>query len=82
MWKYLTHPNILTLLGVTTTPFQLISTWMPGGTLPEYIKKNPNADRLGLVGALSVVFAIYPLLTAVTSYPMSPGASATSTPVM
>ena len=41
MWKYLTHPNILSLLGVTITPFQLISTWMPGGNLPEYIKKNP-----------------------------------------
>ena len=24
---------------------------MPGGTLPEYIKNNPDADRLGLVGA-------------------------------
>ena len=49
MWKYLEHPNILPLLGVTITPFQLISTWMPGGDLPEYIKKNPDADRLGLV---------------------------------
>jgi len=50
MWKYLTHPNILPLLGVTLTPFQLISTWMPGGHLPEYIEKNPGTDRLQLVG--------------------------------
>jgi len=58
MWKYLTHPNILPLLGVTLTPFQLISTWMPGGDLPEYIKKNPDVDRIGLVGALPVVFIL------------------------
>jgi len=57
MWKYLTHPNILPLLGVTIAPFQLISTWMPSGDLPEYIKNNPNADRLGLVGVPPVVFA-------------------------
>ena len=56
MWKYLTHPNILSLLGVTITPFQLISTWMPGGNLPEYIKKNPDADLLELVGVPPVVF--------------------------
>ena len=51
MWKRLTHPNILPLLGVTITPFQLVSNWMSGGDLPEYIKKYPDADRLGLVGA-------------------------------
>ncbi|KAF9643889.1 kinase-like protein [Thelephora ganbajun] len=46
MWKRLKHPNIVPLLGVTITPLQLISTWMPGGNLPEYIKTHPNADRL------------------------------------
>ena len=50
MWKHLSHPNILSLLGVTITPFQLISNWMSGGDLPGYIKKNPTADRLKLVG--------------------------------
>ena len=57
MWKYLTHPNILPLLGVTLTPFQLISSWMPGGNLSTYIKKNPDADRIGLVRAPPVVLA-------------------------
>ena len=56
MWKHLTHPNILPLLGITICPFQLISDWMPGGDLPEYIKKNPNVYRLELVGVLPVVF--------------------------
>ena len=49
MWKRLTHPNIVPLLGITFTPFQLISNWMPGGDLPDYIKKNSDADRLKLV---------------------------------
>lgn len=57
MWKRLTHKNILSLLGVTVIPrFQLISDWMPGGTLPEYIKNHTDTDRLALVGASLVVF--------------------------
>lgn len=56
MWKHLSHPNIVPLLGVTIIPFQLISSWMTGGTLLEYIKTNPNADRLGLVGAPTARF--------------------------
>ena len=50
MWKRLKHPNILPLLGITFTPLQLISSWMSGGDLPEYIKKRPDANRVGLVG--------------------------------
>ncbi|KAF9643894.1 kinase-like protein [Thelephora ganbajun] len=49
MWKRLKHPNIVPLLGVTITPLQLISTWMPGGNLPEYIRTHPNADRLAFL---------------------------------
>jgi len=54
----MTHPNIVPLLGITTTPLQLISNWMPGGDLLEYIKKNPDADRLGLVGIPPVVLVL------------------------
>ena len=53
IWKNLKHPNILPLLGVTVDPLQLIldcSDGTPGGTLPQYIKLNPDADRLQLVG--------------------------------
>ena len=56
MWKRLTHPNIVPLLGITITPLQLISNWMSGGDFPEYIEKHSNADRLGLVGDSPVVF--------------------------
>ena len=55
VWKRLEHHNIVPLLGITPTPLQLISKWMPGGDLPEYIKKNPDADRLGLVNPPAVV---------------------------
>ena len=33
------------------SPLQLISNWMSGGDLPEYIEKHSNADRPGLVGS-------------------------------
>ncbi|KAF9645418.1 kinase-like protein, partial [Thelephora ganbajun] len=49
MWRRLNHPNILPLLGVTISPLQLVSNWMPGGDLPEYIEKYPDADRLVLL---------------------------------
>ncbi|KAF9649285.1 kinase-like protein [Thelephora ganbajun] len=48
-WKRLTHPNIVPLLGLTIAPLQLISSWMPGGTLREYIGKHPDSDRPGLL---------------------------------
>jgi len=56
MWKRLTHSNIVPLLGITITPLQLISNWMSGGHLPEYLRENPGADRLGLVGIPPVAF--------------------------
>lgn len=56
MWKRLTHPNIVPIIGVTSTPLQLVSEWMTGGGLTEYIKKNPDADRLVLVGGSPIVF--------------------------
>ena len=78
VWKRLEHQNIVPFLGITLTPLQLISEWMPGGPLAEYIKKNPNADRLGLVGVFPAVFIFYAY--PVASYLMSPTASAISTP--
>lgn len=50
MWKRLIHPNIVPLIGITLKPLQLISAWMPGGELKDYIAKNPNTNRLRLVG--------------------------------
>lgn len=53
MWKYLKHPNVLPFLGATIDPPQLISVWMPGGNLSEYLNNSPDLggpDRLRLVG--------------------------------
>ena len=47
--KRLTHPNIVPLLGATLEPLELISDWMPGGDLPEYIESHHDADRVSLV---------------------------------
>jgi serine/threonine protein kinase len=55
-WKRLTHPNILSLLGITIVPLQLISNWMSNGDLLEYLKGHSDADRLGLVCTHSVAF--------------------------
>jgi len=77
MWKYLTHPNILPLLGITTDPFDLISEWMPGGDLLQYVNNSIDPDRLGLVGVHPLV---YTTLTSVASYPTSLRASVTYIP--
>ena len=57
----MTHTNIVPLLGVITNPPQLISDWVSGGDLTEYIAGNPDSDRLGLVGVAST--ALYNGLT-------------------
>ena len=58
MWKYLDHPNILPLLGITIDPLQLVSKWVSGGNLQQYIKKYPDVDRRRLVGVPFVVTAL------------------------
>ena len=54
-WKYLDHPNVLPLLGITIDPLQLVSKWVSSGNMREYIKRHPDADRRRLVG---VPFAV------------------------
>jgi len=69
VWKRLEHRSIVPLLGITSTPLQLISEWMPGGDLTGYVKKYPGADRCGLVSTSAVIFGL--ILTPATSYSMS-----------
>ena len=52
---------------------------MPGGTLPEYIKNNPDADRLRLVG-IQGISPVLLMFIPVASYLMSRVASTTSIP--
>ena len=61
VWKHMAHPNIVPLLGVTLDPPQLISDWLPGGYLTEYVASHPDTDRISLVSGLSV--SLYETLT-------------------
>lgn len=47
LWKNLEHPNIVPL--EITSTLEIISKWMSGGDLMEYIKEHSGADRLSLV---------------------------------
>ena len=49
MWGRLRHPNIVPFIGITTDPLQIVSEWMPNGTLTEFVEKNPDVNRIGLV---------------------------------
>ncbi|KAF9647907.1 kinase-like protein, partial [Thelephora ganbajun] len=49
VWKRLNHPNIVSFKGVTLEPLQLVSEWMPGGELREYIRNNREANLVNLL---------------------------------
>jgi len=49
MWKRLDHPNIVPFKGVTFDPLQIVSEWMPGGELREFIRNNYHANLTSLV---------------------------------
>ena len=55
VWKRLSHPNVLPLLGVSVSKdpqyFRIISEWMPNGNVMEYVRSNPEANRLRLVSS-------------------------------
>jgi len=54
LWKRLRHPNIVPFISVSTKHLQFVSEYMPNGTLTEYVRKRPGADRIGLVSLSSV----------------------------
>ena len=50
-WRTLRHPNVLPLIGVmmTESQFAIVSDWMGNGNINQFVKANPDADKLGLV---------------------------------
>ncbi|KAF9789484.1 kinase-like domain-containing protein [Thelephora terrestris] len=54
-WRSLNHPNILPLVGVTMseTQFAIVSDWMENGNINEYVKENPDAERLPLLAGVA-----------------------------
>jgi len=59
VWKRLDHPNVVAFKGITLDPLQLVSEWIPGGELREYLKGNPNTNPISLVGPFLPVSARY-----------------------
>ena len=54
--KRLNHQNIVPILGFDIDKLQLALDWIPDELcLPDYIKKNPRANRMNLVCVRSVV---------------------------
>jgi len=55
IWLQLRHPNVLPFLGVIRedpripTPLCMVSPWMENGELLPYLRRNPDADKLGIV---------------------------------
>ena len=51
MWKRLHHPNVVDFLGFgsESPPFSLVYPWVSNRGLSEYVRENPDADKLGLV---------------------------------
>ena len=53
MWRKLSHDNILTFRGVTTTlfPLALVYDWGENGSVSQYLASHPRASRVSLAAA-------------------------------
>jgi len=51
IWRRLSHPNVLPVLGVSPKLFPLciITEWMTNGNIMDFASKHPEANRLHLV---------------------------------
>ena len=85
VWKRLDHVNIVPFKGATLEPLQLVSEWMDGGELREYLKANHEADLIHLVSLLrrcSVLVSLQTSSRPVTSRSVLPTVSFTFTHAM
>lgn len=54
-WLDMKHPNILPFLGLkrrmpgAEAPLCMVSPWMENGELLQYLQRNPDADKLGMI---------------------------------
>jgi hypothetical protein len=62
IWRRLRHPNVLPFLGICADIFSprwaMVSPYMKHGNVNMYLKDYPTADRVRMVGILSVCSAI------------------------
>jgi len=72
IWKHLSHPNVLPLFGVSVSKnpqqFRIITEWMPNGDAVEYVKSNPEANRLRLVSPAIITFSSRVILIPLTGF--------------
>ncbi|KAG9088029.1 hypothetical protein FS749_002482 [Ceratobasidium sp. UAMH 11750] len=54
-WAKCEHPNVLKLLGLAVFRDQIgmVSPWMGNGSLPSYLSREPNTDRLRICAQIS-----------------------------
>ena len=67
IWRRLSHPNVLPVLGVSPKLFPLciVSEWMIDGNIMDFVSKHPEVNRLRLVREISV------FLSRILKYPVS-----------
>ena len=65
IWRRLSHPNVLPMLGVSPKLFPLciVSEWMIDGNIMDFTSKHPEVNRLRLVRSLFVSLSIFKLST-------------------
>ena len=56
IWRRLSHPNILPVLGISPELFPLciITEWMIDGNIMDFTSKHPEVNRLRLVRLISI----------------------------
>jgi serine/threonine protein kinase len=57
IWRHLRHPNIVPFLGISDLfPICIVSEWMSGGTISEFLLAHPNLNRSKHVRAPTLEF--------------------------
>lgn len=51
IWRRLSHPNVLPVLGVAPrlSPLSTVTEWMTNGNIMDFISTHPEVNRLRLV---------------------------------
>ena len=58
MWRFLRHPNVLPLIGVSISENRLamVSAWMENGNINQFVQAHPEANLFKLVSLHSIRF--------------------------
>ena len=77
IWKRLSDPNILPLIGAYMRGSELVmvSEWMKNGNIKQYLHKNPHVNKPSLVRALPVLDRLLAFFDSYDSWQILHGAS-------